>query len=87
MNYKKSLYTLVIICFLVASLAICENFYLENAHMTFENYYNFLGCTQLIERTDTYGTCKLANDKIEKIVLYDNRWFLDGDLPCGLLCF
>ena len=55
--------------------------YLQKAHSTFENYYAFRGCVRLIERTDTYGTCSLADGTIIKIVLYQGKWFLDGDLP------
>ena len=51
------------------------------AHTTFERYYAFRGCAHLIDRTDTYGNCTLANGQQIKIVLYKNRWYLDGDLP------
>jgi hypothetical protein len=56
---------------------------LEVAHSSFENYYAFRGCTDLIERTDTYGICKTKSGETIKIVLYEGRWFLDGDLPCS----
>jgi hypothetical protein len=55
---------------------------LNKAHSTFENYYSFRGCTKLLERTDTYGTCVTNSGKTIKIVEYQGRWFLDGDLPC-----
>ena len=55
--------------------------YLQKAHSSFENYYAFRGCVRLIERTDAYGICSLADGKTIKIVLYQGRWFLDGDLP------
>jgi hypothetical protein len=60
---------------------------LEKAHSTFENYYVFRGCTKLIDKTEDYGTCEVVSGKIIKIVKFDGRWFLDGDLPCGFLCF
>jgi hypothetical protein len=55
--------------------------YLRKAHSTFDNYYKFRGCTQLITKTNSYGTCKLKNGKTIKIVEYKNKWYLDGDLP------
>jgi hypothetical protein len=60
---------------------------LKKAHSTFENYYAFRGCTELIEQTNTYGVCQTKSGQTIKIVKFDNRWFLDGDLPCGFICF
>ena len=54
---------------------------LNAAHSTFENYYAFRGCVQLLDKTDTYGDCKLANGSTIRIVKYQNKWYLDGDLP------
>lgn len=54
---------------------------LQKAHSTFEEYYAFRGCASLIARTDTYGICRLADGSQIKIVQYEGRWFLDGDLP------
>ena len=53
------------------------------AHTTFERYYAFRGCVELIDKTDTYADCKLANGQTIKIVLYKGAWYLDGDLPSG----
>jgi hypothetical protein len=62
-----------------------ENDHLKVAHSTFDNYYAFRGCQTLIDRTDAYGDCKLKNGSTIKIVKYQDKWFLDGDLPqCGL---
>ena len=55
--------------------------YLQVAHSSFENYYEFRGCVSLVERTDDYGICKLASGETLKIVKYQDRWFLNGDLP------
>lgn len=60
---------------------------LNKAHSTFENYYAFRGCTKLISKTDEAGFCQISSGQIIKIVKFKNRWFLDGDLPCGFLCF
>ena len=58
---------------------------LHKAHSTFENYYAFRGCTQLIQRAPTYGICKTASGHTITIVEYHGKWYLQGDLPIGLL--
>ncbi len=79
--------------FITITLAIFTAFcayqilYLRSAHSTFENYYAFRGCVQLLEKTPNYGTCKTNTGQVIKIVKFQNKWFLDGDLPCGFLCF
>ena len=56
----------------------------DTAHQTFENYYAFRGCTQLIDRTDALGHCKTADGQ----TIINNKWYLDGDLPMcwGPIC-
>ena len=54
---------------------------LRKAHSTFDNYYAFRGCTQLLEKTDTYGICKITSGATIKIVEIGNKWYLDGDGP------
>ena len=71
----------------VLGLMADQYFYLKKAHSTFENYYDFRGCRQLLERTDSYGICKTDSGQTIKIVKYQGKWYLDGDLPCGFLCF
>jgi hypothetical protein len=87
---KKKL-KIVIVLSLLAMVIFCFALYwvihLRTAHLTFDNYYKFRGCEQLINRTDDYGVCRLHSGDIIKIVRYENRWYLDGDLPCGFLCF
>ncbi len=69
---------LVLILFLIFQIVN-----LKKAHSSFENYYAFRGCKQLISKTTDYGICQVKPGLIIKIVKYDNRWFLDGDLPYG----
>lgn len=51
------------------------------AHTSFDRYYAFRGCTELIDRTDTYADCKTKSGQTIKIVLIDNKWYLEGDGP------
>ena len=60
---------------------------LQLAHSSFENYYNFRGCIHLINKTSTYGYCSLASGQIIKLVEYNGRWYLDGDLQCSGFCW
>ena len=91
MNLKKIFKTkiIIVVVILVVFLVIFglyQIYYLRLAHSTFDNYYKFRGCAELVEKTDTYGLCKLSSGQTIIIVKYDNRWFLDGDLPCGFFC-
>lgn len=63
--------------------------YLRKAHSSFENYYKFRGCIELLSKTKDSGVCKLNSGKTIKLVKFNNRWYLDGDLPVCWhgLCF
>jgi len=90
MSFKKYKNQIIVAALAVVALAIFgiyEVMMLARAHSTFENYYAFRGCVKLISRTDDYGICQTAAGQTIKIVKFDNRWFLDGDLPCGFMCF
>ena len=71
---------LFLLAFLV-TLGVKQAIYVDNAHKTFESYYAFRGCVQLIKRTDTYGICKTNTGQTIKIVTFQGKWYLDGDLP------
>ena len=77
----------VVLVIIIALVAIGAYYveYLKKAHSSFENYYAFRGCQTLEMRTDTYGTCLLKDGKEIKIVKYQDKWYLDGDLPGGFL--
>ena len=62
-------------------------FYLDKAHSTFLNYYDFRGCTSLVEMGNDYGICKTRGGENIKIVKYKGRWYLNGDLPSGWFNF
>lgn len=81
---------IALVILLVLILGISQWFYLRKAHSTFENYYAFRGCVQLLDKTDDYGICKTDSGQTIKIVKYQNKWYLDGDLPwacMGGVCF
>jgi len=87
---KKVVILMLLVGLSVIIFGIYQIFYLRKAHSTFENYYTFRGCTQLVERTDTYGICKTNSNQTIKIVKFDGKWYLDGDLPwacLGKVCF
>jgi hypothetical protein len=76
---------IVVLAIVFFAFAMYQIYNLNIAHSTFDDYYKFRGCSELIEKTDTYGTCRLANGETIKIVKFEGRWFLDGDLPGGFL--
>lgn len=86
---RKIVVAIIVVGLVIFAFTFSQWLYLRKAHSTFENYYTFRGCTQLIEKTETYGTCKIASGQTIKIVKFDNKWYLDGDLPwacLGKLC-
>ena len=70
---------------IIIGLVISQWFYLREAHSTFENYYVFRGCVELLQKTDNYGICQTGSGQTIKIVKYQNKWYLDGDLPWACL--
>jgi uncharacterized protein YpmB len=78
---RTLVFTVLFLILLIAISGVWWFFFLQKAHSSFENYYEFRGCVQLVEKTDTYATCKVASGEIIKIVLIDNKWYLDGDGP------
>lgn len=94
MEYMRDRKILIILALIAAIIILIFGIrywlYLRKAHSTFDDYYAFRGCVQLLDKTDTYGVCKTNSGEIIKIVEYQNRWYLDGDLPWGCLgkiCF
>lgn len=88
---KLIIFVLVFAVVLFLAVFIRQWFYLRKAHSTFENYYAFRGCVKLLQKTDTYGICKTSSGDTIKIVKYQDKWYLDGDLPwaciAGKICF
>ena len=86
-KHKNLIVVLVLIVVVTIIFSVNQIMMLQKAHSTFDNYYNFRGCIKLISKTSDYGICQISSEQIIKIVKFDNRWFLDRDLPCGFLCF
>lgn len=83
---KKTILIIVLVVLVIlVALGVYEFFMLRKAHSSFENYYAFRGCKELVSKTDDYGYCKIKNGSTIKIVKYQGKWYLDGDLPGGFL--
>jgi hypothetical protein len=82
---KVALSIILVVVILLFAFGVQQVVTLQIAHSTFENYYAFRGCTQLIKRTDDYGLCKIASGQTIKIVKFQGKWYLDGDLPVCIL--
>jgi hypothetical protein len=88
-NFFKTKYIIALLLITVSVITVFSYFVIttNQAHETFEGYCKWRGLT-IESKTDTYGYCKDMNSgKLQKIVLYQGKWYLDGDLPCGFLCF
>jgi len=78
---KIVIITVLLAVLLIFIFMLNQWLYLRKAHSTFENYYAFRGCISLVKRTNDYGICKLSSGQEIKIVRFQNRWYLNGDLP------
>ena len=86
---KKWIVLASIVIVLLLIVGINQIVMLHRAHSSFENYYAFRGCTQLLQKTDTAGICRTGSGQVIKIVELNGKWYLDGDLPIcfGAFCF
>jgi len=80
-NKKIILGVIGILVVVFAALAIDQLIVLQKAHSTFDDYYAFRGCAQLISRTDTSGVCKTTSGDTITIVEINGKWYLQGDGP------
>ena len=85
LDHKLLITALLSVIVVVSVIAFSQIRTLHKAHSSFENYYDFRGCTQLLKRTPTYGVCKTGSGQTITIVEYHGKWYLQGDLPIGLL--
>jgi hypothetical protein len=79
---NKILWAVVIFLALIGGIFfVFENHRLNVAHSTFENYYAFRGCSELVEKTDTSARCKLSDSSVITLVKINDKWYLEGDGP------
>ena len=84
---KTAIGILILAAIIIFAAGVDWVLILKKAHSSFENYYAFRGCTELVSKTADAGYCKTASGQTIKIVKFQGKWYLDGDLPCGFLCF
>ena len=79
---KKIIWAVVVLLVVIAgAVAIDQYFVLQKAHSTFDNYYAFRGCTQLLSKTETSGICKTSSGDTITIEEINGKWYLQGDGP------
>jgi hypothetical protein len=81
MKNKTLIIVAAVLIILCAISGIWWIMILRTAHSSFENYYKFRGCRQLISKTDTEGYCITDSNETIKLVKFNDRWYIDGDLP------
>lgn len=84
---RKLAFIVILAAALFFFFGVSQVLSLQKAHSTFDDYYKFRGCTELLGKTADSGFCRVANGHVIKIVKYQGKWYLDGDLPCGFLCW
>lgn len=76
---KKAAGWIVLIAAALIIICAYQIHILTVAHSSFENYYNFRGCAELIERSDVRARCRLDSGEVITLVEVDGQWFLEGD--------
>lgn len=79
-HIRKAVIFPLFFIFLVV-IGLYQIYVLRVAHSSFENYYRFRGCVQLLERGDSYGVCRTATGDVVRLVGVNGKWYLEGDLP------
>ena len=78
---KKRFIVFLLISILFLGFIFYQLITTYNAHKTFEGYCKWRGLV-VINQSTNYGYCKNEISGQEfKMVLVNNRWYLDGDLP------
>lgn len=73
-----------IVLALIMNVLVWQVFTLHNAHSSLSNYAKFRGCVSMLSQSDSVATCRLQSGNTIKMVKYNNKWYLDGDLPQGI---
>jgi hypothetical protein len=54
---------------------------IQKAHEAFDGYCKWRGL-EIVSKSDNFGYCRDAKSGKEfKMILFDGKWYLDGDLP------
>jgi len=75
--------TIIVVIAVVINVGIAQIFIVQSAHSSFDNYYKFRGCSQLVSKSTDSAICKLPSGATIKLVKFQDKWYLDGDLPNG----
>lgn len=88
-KYKLPLTIAGIVAAFLLGMAVNQAIVLRKAHSSFDDYYAFRGCVQLLQKTSDYGICKTSSGQTIKIVEFRGKWYLNNDLPrCPFnICF
>ncbi len=71
----------VLLFFAIIGFMIYQVITTYNAHSTFDGYCKWRGL-EVINQSSDFGYCRDAiSNQMYKMVLFDGRWYLDGDLP------
>jgi hypothetical protein len=79
---KNEHYTIVIITIIIAivlNIVISQLVITRNAHSSFENYYKYRGCSELISKSASSALCNLPSGETIKLVEVKGKWYTDGD--------
>lgn len=80
MKNKKLFIASILISILCVSFVSYEFVTTYTSHSTFEGYCQWRGLT-VVNKSADFGYCQDENGNVFKMVLVNNRWYLDGDLP------
>jgi hypothetical protein len=84
---KPGILPVFLLCLVFGGFMVYQMITTYRAHDTFEGYCAWRGLV-VESKEQEFGYCKNPSDNTRfKIVLFKGRWFLDGDLPCGFLCW
>lgn len=85
LNGRRWLQLFIALVILLGIFCVWQVLYLHRAHSTFNNYAAFRGCANITSETATSGTCTLTNGESITIVKFNDKWFLQGDLPVCMI--
>lgn len=86
---KLTISIIILIGIIIFAFGINRVLEVKKARATFEDYYAFRGCTELLQKGQDSALCKTSASQTIKIVKFQGKWYLDGDLPvCTFnICF